>query len=52
MKSVTSPDMGMCDMEPGTILRFHSCTPDDQPQRYGWYWYNFEIIGLPIESSI
>lgn len=51
MESVTSPDLGMIDVPPGTILKFINWTPDDQPKRQGWVWYNFEVIGASVERT-
>lgn len=49
--SVTSPDLGMIDLKPGTILKFIECVPDDQPKRQGWVWYEFEVIGRPLKQK-
>jgi hypothetical protein len=47
MESITSPDMGMVGIKPGTILLFKGCVPDEAENRKGWYWYNFEVLLTP-----
>ena len=51
VESITTPDMGMVRVKPGTILKFLGYEPDQAEKRQGWYWYNFEVIGLPLETD-
>jgi len=46
--SFTSPDLGGISIPEGTILKFLSFEEDTNPNRAGWVWYNFEVIGRPL----